>query len=126
MESSRPVPETIELHGFRVVALGKITSGFRSALARLARRGFTDPACTVVKTVPGPSSGITHWGGRYVHPANPVASEAVTALRELLPEPPSPPFLAVPGPCLLYHEWGHHVDRTWSRDRTARTSRGWT
>jgi hypothetical protein len=116
MQPSRPGPETIEIHGFRVVALGRITPGFRSALGRLARRRFVDPACTVVKTDPGPTSGITHWGGRYVHSANPGATEAVAAMRELMPEPPTPPFLAAPGPCMLYHEWGHHVDRTWSRD----------
>jgi hypothetical protein len=116
MDPSGPGPEMIEVHGFRVVALGRITPGFRSALGRLALRGFADPACTVVKTAPGPSSGITHWGGRYVHPANPGAAEAVAAMRELMPEPPTPPFLAAPGPCMLYHEWGHHVDSTWSRD----------
>jgi len=31
-------------------------------------------------------------------------------------EPPSPPFLVAPGESTLYHEWGHHVDRTWSGD----------
>jgi len=31
-------------------------------------------------------------------------------------EPPSPPFLVAPGEATLYHEWGHHVDRTWSGD----------
>jgi hypothetical protein len=28
--------------------------------------------------------------------------------------PPPLPFIAAPGEYTLYHEWGHHVDRTWS------------
>jgi hypothetical protein len=31
-------------------------------------------------------------------------------------EPPAPPFIIAPGAYTLYHEWGHHVDRTWSGD----------
>jgi hypothetical protein len=53
LDPSGPGSEMIEVHGFRVVALGEITPGFRSALGRLARRGFADPACTVVKTAQG-------------------------------------------------------------------------
>ena len=29
-------------------------------------------------------------------------------------EPPSAPFVVVPGELSLYHEWGHHVDHVWS------------
>jgi hypothetical protein len=29
-------------------------------------------------------------------------------------EPPPAPFIIAPGEYTLYHEWGHHVDRTWS------------
>ena len=31
-------------------------------------------------------------------------------------EPPPHPFIVAPGEYTLYHEWGHHVDRTWSGD----------
>jgi hypothetical protein len=31
-------------------------------------------------------------------------------------EPPPAPFIIAPGEYTLYHEWGHHVDRTWSGD----------
>ncbi len=37
-------------------------------------------------------------------------------MRDLGMEPPPPPFIVAPGEYTLYHEWGHHVDRTWSGD----------
>jgi len=37
-------------------------------------------------------------------------------MRDLGMEPPSPPFIVAPGEYTLYHEWGHHIDRTWSGD----------
>jgi hypothetical protein len=37
-------------------------------------------------------------------------------MRDLGMEPPPLPFVIAPGEYTLYHEWGHHVDRTWSAD----------
>jgi hypothetical protein len=70
----------------------------------------------VVKTASGNRSGVTHAGGRYVHPSNPHRVEVMREMRELGMEPPTPPFIVAPGEYTLYHEWGHHVDRTWSGD----------
>ena len=71
----------------------------------------------VVKTASGSQSGITHAGGRYVHPDNPHCTEVMRMMRDLGMEPPPPPFVLAPGEYTLYHEWGHHVDRTWSGDQ---------
>jgi hypothetical protein len=70
----------------------------------------------VVKTTNGNQSGITHAGGRYVPPDSTYRSEVMREMRNLGMEPPQPPFLVAPGEYTLYHEWGHHVDRVWSRD----------
>jgi hypothetical protein len=70
----------------------------------------------VVKTTSGSQSGITHAGGRYVHPNNCYRNEVVRQMRELGREPPQLPFVVAPGEYTLYHEWGHHLDRTWSGD----------
>ena len=103
------------IHGFRVESYGKrISSGFQRGLRRLAERSFDDESCVVVKTANGKRSGITHAGGRYIHPANAHGREVMRQMRELGMEPPAPPFLLAPGEVTLYHEWGHHVDRTWS------------
>jgi len=41
-------------------------------------------------------------------------------------DPPSPPFVVVPGAMTLYHEWGHYVDRRWSQpDQEIRFSFRW-
>ena len=105
------------IHGFRVQSYGKrLSTGFTRALRRLAERGFDDPRCVVVKTGSGNRSGITHAGGRYVHAGNCYAAEVMRRMRALGMEPPPLPFVIAPGECTLYHEWGHHVDRTWSAD----------
>lgn len=105
------------IHGFRVQTYGKrLSTGFTRALRRLAERGFDDPSCVVVKTGSGNRSGITHAGGRYVHAGNSYAAEVMRTMRDLGMEPPPLPFVIAPGEYTLYHEWGHHVDRTWSAD----------
>ena len=116
METPAESAEAVTLHGVRVIPQGRITPGFRQALGRLARRGYGDPGCTVVKTAPGPASGITHAGGRYVHPRSPAAGDVREALGACGIGSLEPPFIVTPGPDTLYHEWGHHVDRVWSRD----------
>lgn len=103
------------IHGFRVQSYGeRISPGMKRGLRRLAARGFDDPACVVVKTRSGNRSGITHAGGRYVHPEAAYSTEVMREMQALGMEPPSPPFLVAPGEFTLYHEWGHHVDRAWS------------
>ena len=105
------------IHGFRVQSYGKrLSTGFKRGLRRLAERGFDDPTCVVVKTANGSRSGITHAGGRYVAPANLYRTEVIREMRDLGMEPPPPPFVVAPGEYTLYHEWGHHVDRSWSGD----------
>lgn len=115
--SSRDHSSLLTIHGFRVQSYGeRISPGFKKGLRRLAARGFADPTCVVVKTRSGKRSGITHAGGRYVHRENAYSAEVMREMRALGMEPPSPPFLVAPGESTLYHEWGHHVDRTWSGD----------
>lgn len=110
-------PSLTSIDGFRVQCDGqRLSPGFKRALRRLRERGFDDPACAVVKTKSGNQSGITHAGGRYVHPDNPHCAELMGKMRDLGMEPPPPPFVIGPGEYTLYHEWGHHVDRTWSGD----------
>lgn len=107
----------VTIHGFRVQSYGeRISPGFKKGLRRLAERGFDDPTCVVVKTPSGNQSGITHAGGRYVHPVGAYSAEVMKEMRAQRLEPPTPPFLVAPGEFTLYHEWGHHVDRTWSGD----------
>lgn len=115
-ETSSRDPALLPLvHGFRVQSYGKtLSAGFKRGLRRLAERGFDDPTCVVVKTTSGHRSGITHAGGRYVHGDNPHHIELMREMRELGMEPPPLPFVVAPGQYTLYHEWGHHVDRTWS------------
>ena len=113
--SSRGHASLVTIHGFRVQSYGKrLSPGFKRGLRRLAERGFDDPTCVVVKTPSGNRSGITHAGGRYVHPEGTYRTEVMREMRALGMEPPSPPFLVAPGEFTLYHEWGHHVDCTWS------------
>jgi hypothetical protein len=112
----KPSAPMVTVHGFRVLPCGRISPGFRRALGHLGERGYRDPGCVVVKTTLGRLSGVTHEGGRYVHPKNPCATEIERALRDQGIEPPPPPFVVAPGECTLYHEWGHHVDRAWSGD----------
>ena len=115
--SSRVCTSLTTIHGFHVQSYGKrLSPGFRRGLKRLAEKGFDDTTCVVVKTTSGSRSGITHAGGRYVHPDNPHRHEVFRQMRDLGMEPPPPPFIIAPGEYTLYHEWGHHVDRTWSRD----------
>lgn len=107
----------VTIHGFQVQSYGeRISPSFKKGLRRLAERGFADPNCVVVKTQSGNRSGITHAGGRYVHRNNVHSAEVMREMRALGMEPPSLPFLVAPGEATLYHEWGHHVDRTWSGD----------
>ena len=107
----------VTIHGFRVESYGKrLSPGFKRGLRRLAELGFDDPTCVVVKTNNGSRSGITHAGGRYVDPSNPYRIEVMRAMQDLGMEPPTPPFIVAPGEYTLYHEWGHHVDRSWSGD----------
>jgi hypothetical protein len=115
--NSRGHTSLVTIHGFRVQSYGdRISRGFRKGLKRLAERGFNDPTCVVVKTPSGNRSGITHAGGRYLHSENTYTAEVMQEMRAQGMEPPSPPFLVAPGEFILYHEWGHHVDRTWSGD----------
>ena len=123
MDTESPQPRSprhtslVTIHGFRVQSYGqRLSHSFKRALRRLAERGFNDPTCVVVKTGSGSRSGITHAGGRYVHPDNPHCAELMAKMRDLGMEPPPPPFVIAPGEYTLYHEWGHHVDRTWSGD----------
>ena len=105
------------IHGFRVQSYGKrLSPGFKRALRRLEETGFDDPTCVVVKTTNGSRSGITHAGGRYVAAEGLYRTEVMHEMRDLGMEPPPPPFVVTPGEYTLYHEWGHHVDRTWSGD----------
>lgn len=115
--SSSDHSSLVTIHGFRVQSYGeRVSPAFKKGLRRLAERGFADPSCVVVKTPNGNRSGITHAGGRYVHPENAYSAEVMRAMRAQGLEPPSPPFLVAPGELTLYHEWGHHVDRIWSGD----------
>jgi hypothetical protein len=114
------------IHGFRVESYGKrLSPGFKRGLRRLAERGFDDAACVVVKTENGIHSGITHAGGRYVAPGNPYGTEVMRLMRDLGMEPPTPPFIVAPGEYTLYHEWGHHVDRSWSGHQQITFSYRW-
>ena len=113
-------PAVASMYGFQVQSYGKpVSPGFKRGLRRLAERGFADRTCVVVKTNNGSRSGITHAGGRYVDPDNPYRREVMRAMEDLGMEPPAAPFLVAPGEYTLYHEWGHHVDRTWSGDDRA-------
>lgn len=114
MRCTRRSNVTAVIHGFLVLAQGSIPSGFASALKLLQTRGFEDDSCIVVKTTLGKLSGVTHEGGRYVHPKNPYAREVITAMRRRGIDPPPMPFVLAPGPVSLLHEWGHHVDTVWS------------
>jgi hypothetical protein len=103
------------IHGFQVQSYGqRLSPGVKRGLRRLAERDFLDPACVVVKTASGNRSGVTHAGGRYVPPEHLECAKLMREMRNLGIEPPPPPFVVAPGEFILYHEWGHHVDRTWS------------
>lgn len=103
-------------HGFRVLAPGRLPPTFTRALETLQARAFADESCAIVKTTLGKQSGVTHEGGRYVHPKNPYAREVIAAMRHRGIDPPPMPFVLAPGPVILFHEWGHHVDTVWSAD----------
>ena len=118
--------EPLQIHGFRVVPVGRLSKGFRAGLRALASRGFADASCTIVKTESGARSGITHVGGRYVHQHNAYEASVATAMSEQGIDPPPTPFIVAPGKGTLFHEWGHHVDRVWSRgDRAVLFSFRW-
>jgi len=105
---------TLDIHGFRVLPIGRVSREFNQALRRIAARGYTDPSCVIIKTNAGPDSGITHAGGRYLHAANPYTQTVMAIMRDKGIAPPPPPFLVAPGATTLFHEWGHHVDHLWS------------
>lgn len=108
--------KTEHIQGFRVAAHAPLSRGFVRGLTRLHERGFADPACTVVKTKLWDHSGVTHEGGRYLHPSNPRKGAVIQEMARLGMEAPPLPFLVAPGEATLYHEWGHHVDRCWGDD----------
>ena len=100
---------------FQVLARGPMSAGFTKALKALQARGFADRSCAIVKTTLGEQSGITHEGGRYVHAKNPYAPKVIAAMKASGMTVPTMPFILAPGPKILFHEWGHHVDNTWSQ-----------
>jgi len=93
------VVSTITIRGFRIQSYGRLSAGFRRALKRLAAKHFKDESCVVVKTRWGNHSGMTHFGGRYVHPQNPYAQEVVRLVLDAGMNPPPPPFVVAPGAC---------------------------
>jgi hypothetical protein len=103
------------LHGFQVQEVGRISPAFRRGLKLLHARGFADDSCTIVKTTLGRQSGITHEGGRYVHSGNPYSAAIIEEMKVGGIAPPPLPFVVAPGPMILFHEWGHHVDIVWSQ-----------
>ena len=62
MENAGFTSEILEIHGFRVLSASPIAKGFKQVLKRLASRGYADPSCVIVKTKPGPKSGVIHAG----------------------------------------------------------------
>jgi len=106
--------EPVTLHGFTIYPYGPLSADFRSALKRLADRGYCDPGCPVVKTASGKFSGITHAGGRYIDPGHHVTLEILELMRAMGMPLPKPPCVVAPGPKVLFHEWGHRVDRRWT------------
>jgi len=114
--TNRPAPQIETIHGFRVLTISPITKAFERALKLLASLWFVDPWCVIVKTPWGRQSGITHAGGRYIHPSIPYAQTVISKMKDQGIEPPPMPFILAPGATTLFHEWGHHVDLCWSRD----------
>lgn len=118
--SDRTAASEITVHGFRVQTYGEsLSTTFKNGLKQLKDRGFCDPSCVIVKTRSGSRSGITHAGGRYVHAENTYSSSVMQEMRSLGMEPPTLPFVVAPGVSTLFHEWGHHIDRVWSRESQA-------
>jgi len=112
--TKRPSPQIETIHGFRVLPASPITKGFERALRLLASRGFADPSCVIVKTQRGSKFGAIPVDGKYVLPSNHFSQVVVTTMRDQGIEPPAMPFVFAPGATTLFHEWGHHVDLTWS------------
>ena len=116
MKTSAPQSLQIEtIHGFRVLPVSPITKPFVRALKLIESRGFAYPSCVIVKTKHGGKSGVTHAGGRYIHPSLHYSPTVVSLMMDQGIKAPSMPFLLAPGAGTLLHEWGHHVDFCWSR-----------
>ena len=115
MKTSVPQSPQIEtIHGFRVLPISPITKAFIRALKLIASRGFADLLCVIVKTLHGGKSGVTHAGGRYIHPSLHYSPIVIAMMKDQGIEAPPMPFLLTPGAGTLLHEWGHHVDFCWS------------
>ncbi len=127
MKTSAPQSPQIEtIHGFSVLPISPITKAFIRALKLIASRGFADLLCVIVKTLHGGKSGVTHAGGRYIHPSIPYAQTVISKMKDQGVEPPPMPFILAPGATTLLHEWGHHVDLCWSgNDHTMIFSTKW-
>ena len=124
--TNRPSPQIETIHGFRVLPASPISKAFERALKRLSSRGYSDPSCVIVKTRHGGKSGVTHAGGRYVHPALHYGPTVVSMMKDQGIEAPPMPFILAPGKKTLLHEWGHHVDFCWSgKDHLATFSVRW-
>lgn len=116
---SSPQIETI--HGSRVLAICPVTKPLERALELIAKREFAAPSYVIVQTKRGKNSGITHTGGRYLHPGNPYAAIVISMMRDQGIEPPPMPFIVASEASDLYHELGHHVDLCWSEGESLAT-----
>ena len=119
-------PQIETIHGFRVLPASPISKAFGRALKRLSSRGYLDPSCVIVKTKRGSKFGAIPVDGKFVLPSNPLSHVVLTMMRDQGIEPPPMPFVFAPGATTLFHEWGHHVDLTWSgSDHTVTFSTRW-
>ena len=127
MKTSTPQSPQIEIiHGSRVLPIVPVTKAFIKALKNMASKGFTDPSCIIVKTERGEKSGVTHAGGRYIHPSVQYGLQVISIMKDQGIEPPPMPFVVASEAPMLYHEWGHHVDFCWSgNDHAAIFSNRW-
>lgn len=86
------------------------------ALKLIASRGFADLLCVIVKIKFGWKFGDPPVDGRYVLSSHPFSHAVVSMMKDQGIDPPPMPFLFASIPTMLCHEWGHHVDFSWSRD----------
>ena len=103
-----------DIHGFQVLCAAPVSSEFKRALKYLSSLGYADSSVVIIKTKRGWKFGDPPVDGKYVLPSNPYSQAVITSLKERGIEPPSMPFIFTPGATTLFHEWGHHVDLTWS------------